>query len=145
MPPPNRTFQTLSRIVAMSALGFALSACAVVSQHPDGSASIAGLAAVSIHQTPGAPPGHVTVRSHGVTLSDKPPAQGLVVGVYDQQMQFGQPAPVVHYPAATHRAAHHGEIDFVGRTHAVMGEPVYDDYRPAKRKKYRKHRRCRCR
>jgi hypothetical protein len=137
-------FQSLTRLAAVAAMGASLSACAYVSQHPDGSASVVGLAAVSMHQTPGAPPGHVTVRSHGVTLSDKPPAQGLVVGVYDQQMQFGQPKPVTYYPAA-HQTRHHGEIDFVGRTHAAKGEPVYDDYRPAKRKKYRKHRRCRCR
>lgn len=133
-------FKSLSRIVAMTAAGVSLSACAYVSQHPDGSASVVGLAAVSMHQTPGAPPGHVTVRSHGVTLSDKPPAQGLVVGVYDQQMQFGQPKPVTTYPVNNR-----GEIDFVGRTQVIKGEPVYDDYRPARHKKYRKHKRCRCR
>jgi hypothetical protein len=134
------SIRTMSRLAAIAISGFSLSACAYVSQHPDGSASVVGLAAVSMHQTPGAPPGHVTVRSHGVTLSDKPPAQGVVLGVYDQQMQFGQPKPVTHYPAA-----HHGNIDFVGRTNAVHGQPVYDDYRPHKKKKYRKHRRCRCR
>lgn len=135
-----KSFQLAARVAVLALSGLSLSACAYVSQHPDGSASVVGLAAVSMHQTPGAPPGHVTVRSHGVTLSDKPPAQGLVVGVYDQQMQFGQPKPVTHYPAA-----HHGNIDFVARTQAVKGEPVYDDYRPRHHKKYRKNKRCRCR
>jgi hypothetical protein len=136
----SHTLKLLSRLAAVSALGFGLSACAYVSQHPDGSASVVGLAAVSMHQTPGAPPGNVTVRSHGVTLSDKPPAQGLVLGVYDQQMQFGQPKPVTYYPTART-----GEIDFIGRSQASGSQPVYDDYKPRKHKKYRKHRRCRCR
>lgn len=146
----SRSFQTAARLAAIAAAGVSLSACAYVSQYPDGSASVAGLAAVSIHQTPGAPPGHVTVRSHGVTLSDQPPAQGLVLGVYDQPMKFGQPAPVPAYapaptaayapPAAPAYTPHsrNGEVDFVGRTRAIKGEPVYDDYRPHKHKKYRK-------
>jgi hypothetical protein len=133
-------FQTLARTAALAVAGLSLSACAYVTQNPDGTANVVGLAAVSMHQTPGAPPGNVTVRSHGVTLSDKPPAQGLVVGVYDQQMQFGQPKPVTHY-----QANGRGEIDFVGRSSAGGSQPVYDDDRPHKRKHYRKKKRCRCR
>jgi hypothetical protein len=137
-----RLLKTVPRAVALAAAGLSLSACAYVSQHPDGSANVLGLAAVSMHQTPGAPPGHVTVRSHGVTLSDKPPAQGLVLGVYDQPMQFGQPAP---QPVTYAPPGPHGNVDFVGRTRAMKGEPVYDDYRPYKHKKYRKRKSCRCR
>ena len=140
MHSKQRTFQILLRATAIALAGFGLSACAYVTQNPDGSANVVGLAAVSMHQTPGAPPGNVTVRSHGLTLTDTPPAQGLVVGVYDQQMQFGQPKPVVQY-----QTNNRGEIDFVGRSRASGGQPVYDDYRPHKRKHGRKKKRCRCR
>jgi hypothetical protein len=132
--------RSVSQLAVLASAALSLSACAYVSQHPDGTASIVGVAAVSMKQTPGAPPGHVTVRSHGLTLSDKPPAQGLVLGVYDQPMQFGQPKPVTYFPASSD-----GDIDFVAKTRGQASAPVYDDYRPHKKKKSRKHRRCRCR
>jgi hypothetical protein len=128
--------QTIFRAAALAAAGLSLSACAYVSQHPDGSAAIVGIAAVTMQQTPGAPPGAVTVRSHGLTLSDKPPAQGLVLGVYDQPMQFGAPA------ANPHHAARHGQIDFVERTRMSNGGHAAEHRRVVKRVKYRKMRRC---
>lgn len=140
----SRSFQNAAKAAVLALAGLSLSACAYVSQHPDGSASIVGLAAVSMHQTHGAPPGHVTVRSHGVTLSDKPPAQGLVVGVYDQPMQFGHSEPA--QANRIHRTGRNGNIDFVERTRVERGGVVHVEERHVvKRVKYRKKRKCRCR
>jgi hypothetical protein len=134
------SLKAVSRLAAIAASAVSLSACAYVSQAPDGTASVVGLAAVTMQQTPGAPPGHVTVRSHGVTLSDTPPAQGLVVGVYDQQLRFGQ-QPV--YSGVVHSR---GDYDYVAKTRkARSGNDYVGERRIVKRVKYRKMRRCRCR
>jgi hypothetical protein len=129
---------TLKRLGVIALAGIGLSACAAVSNHPDGSTTIVGAAAVHVKPVAGSPPPHIRVQSLGLTISDNAPDSGVVLGYSDRQFQNPYHRPQAGgYPAS---------IDFVGMTEARSGGSqthLYPRHKHKPKKKWRK--RCRCR
>jgi hypothetical protein len=128
----------LKRLGVIALAGIGLSACAAVSNHPDGSTTIIGAAAVHVKPAAGSPPPHIRVQSLGVTISDNAPDSGVVLGYSDRSFQNPY-----HRPQTGGYATN---IDFVGMTEARHGhaeQRAYPRHKHHGKKKLRK--RCRCR
>ena len=139
MPPINQILSSARKVLVLGALGAALSACTYVGQQADGTTNIVGLAAVQVTPHPGSPPPKVSVQSLGLTISDRAPDSGVVLGYSDRT--FSAQGTGHHYPHTDNQHYRHtrnGEIDFIAHGEA-------EEYRPRYYKKKRKWRRsCRC-